>query len=170
MLKQKISKLKQINMNENNEFQEIGKNTPYKVPAGFFEQVSEKTVLKAKQRELRRRRKLVLLRNVSVAASLAAVFLLGYFIPDTDIKVESKQTVITNQSAERPIIQNTEITKQSTVTEIGKTVPEKVPDRTIAVETNSEEIDDVLADLSDDELLQLAAMFTTDPIVSESAQ
>ena len=163
MLKQKISKLKQINMNENNEFQEIGKNTPYKVAAGFFEQVSEKTVLKAKQRELRRRRKLVLLRNVSVAASLAAVFLLGYFIPDHGMKQESKPIITANQSVEHPIIQNPEITKQTTV-------PEQVPNRTITEKTDAEVIDDVLADLSDDELLQLAAMFTTDPIVSESAQ
>ncbi|MDP3913099.1 MAG: hypothetical protein Q8R96_05105 [Bacteroidota bacterium] len=150
-------------MNENNEFQEIGKNTSYKVPAGFFEQVSEKTLLKAKQREFRRRKKLVLWRTVAVAASLAAVFFIGYFTPDRDIKQKSNPIVMDNQLAERPIIQNPEIIKQTTV-------PEQMPDRTIAEESNSEEIDDILADLSDDELLQLAAMFTTDPIVSESAQ
>lgn len=162
--------MKQINMNENNEFQEIGKNTSYKVPAGFFEQISGKALLKAKQRELLRRRKLVLWKTVAVAASLVAVFLLGYFIPDNHIKLESKQTVITNQSAELPIIQNQEITKQIVVTEIGKTDPEKVSEKIIAVETDAEEIGDVLADLSDDELLQLAAMFKTDPFISESAQ
>lgn len=157
-------------MNENNEFQEIEKKTSYKVPDGFFEQVSEKTLLKAKQGELLRRRKLVLWRTVAVAASLAAVFLLGYFIPNTHIKLESKQTVITNQSAELPIIQNPEITKQTTVTEIGKADPEKDHERIIAEETDEEEIGDVLADLSDDELMQLAAMFKTDPFISEIEQ
>jgi hypothetical protein len=170
MLKQKILKLKQVNMSENNEFQGIKKNMPYKAPAGFFEQISEKTLLKAKQRELVRRRKLILLRTVSVAASLAAVFLLGYFIPDTHIKLESKQTVITNQSAELSIIQNQEIAKLIAVTKIGKTDPEKDHEIIIAEETDAEEIDDVLADLSDDELTQLAAMFKTDPFISESEQ
>jgi len=157
-------------MNENKEFQDIGKNTSFKVPAGFFEEFSEKTLLKAKQRELLRRRKLVLLRTAAVAASLVAVFLLGYFIPDSDLKMKSKPTITANQSVEHPIIQNQEITKQTTVIEIGKTVPEKVPESIIAAEINSEEIDAVLADLSDDELLQLAAMFKTDPFISESAQ
>lgn len=157
-------------MSENNEFQEIKKNTSYKVPDGFFNQVSEKTLLKAKQRELVRRRKLILWRTVAVAASLAAVFLLGYFIPDTHIKLESKQTVIMNQSAELPIIQNPEIINQTTVTEIGKANSENDIERMIAEETDAEEIGDVLADLSDDELMQLAAMFKTDPFISESAQ
>ncbi len=157
-------------MNENIEFKEIEKKTSYKVPAGFFEQVSEKTLLKAKQRELQRGKKMVLWRTVAVAASLTAVFLLGYFMPDHGIKQKSKPIITAIQLDEHPIIQNQEITKQTTVHEFGKTVAEQVSDRTIAEETNSEAIDDVLADLTDDELQQLAAMYTTDPIFSESAQ
>jgi len=157
-------------MNENDEFQEIGKNLPYKVPAGFFELVSEKLLLKAKQREKRRKNKIMIWRTFAVAASLAAVFFLGYFIPDHDIKLKSKPIVIENQSVEQQIIQNQEITEQITVTEIGKTDPEKVSEKIIAEETDAEEIDDVLADLSDEELVQLVTMFKTDPFISESAQ
>ena len=79
------------------------------------------------------------------------------------MKQESKPIITANQSVEHPIIQNPEITKQTTV-------PEQVPNRTITEKTDAEVIDDVLADLSDDELLQLVAMFTADPIISESAQ
>lgn len=157
-------------MIENNEFQEIGRTNYYKVPDGFFEQVSEKTLLKAKQRELVRRRKLVLFRTVAVAASLAAVFLLGYFIPNNGIKQKSKPIITANRLVDHQIIQNNEINTQKTSPEIGKTVTELVPLTTIDEATNPEEIDDVLADLSDDELLQLAAMFKTDPFISESAQ
>lgn len=157
-------------MSENIEFQGIGKNMHYKAPAGFFEQVSKKTLLKAKHREHRRRKKMVFLKTVAVAASLAAVFFIGYFMPDRDIKLKSNPIVMDNQLFEQQIIKNQEITKQTAVTEIKKADTEKVPERIIAKETDAEEIGDVLADLSDDELLQLAAMFKTDPFISESAQ
>jgi anti-sigma-K factor RskA len=157
-------------MDESNEFHEIRKNVPYKIPAGFFEKVSEKTLLKAKQREQLRKNKIMIWRTVAVAASLAAVFFLGYFIPDHDIKLKSNPIVIDNTSVEQQIIQNREITEQITVTEIGKTDPEKVSEKKNAEETDAEEIDDVLAELSDEELMQLVTMFKTDPFISESAQ
>ncbi|MDP3434559.1 MAG: hypothetical protein Q8T04_16585 [Bacteroidota bacterium] len=157
-------------MDESNEFHEIRKNVPYKIPAGFFEKVSEKTLLKAKQREQLRKNKIMIWRTVAVAASLAAVFFLGYFIPDHDKKLEINPIVMDNTPVEQQLIQNQEITKQITVTEIGKTGSEKVSEKIIAEETDDEEIDDVLADLSDEELMQLAAMFKTDPFISESAQ
>ena len=79
-----------MNTVEDNEFQKIGKKTPYNTPDGFFEQISEKTLQKAKQREKGRRSNLILWRTVAVAASLAALFLIGYLISDPVLKPESK--------------------------------------------------------------------------------
>lgn len=160
-----------MNMKENIDFQGIGKNTPYKVPAGFFETVSENILQKAKQREQNRRKNLILWRTMAVAASMAAVFFLGYIISGPDIKQESNQLVQNNQPVEQQIVgQKQEITKKPTVAEIRKAEPEKVPEKIIAEENYTEAIGDVLADLSDEELLQLAAMYKTDPFINESEQ
>lgn len=160
-----------MNMQENNEFPGIGKKTPYKVSDGFFEQISEKTLLKAKQREQNRRKNLILWRTMAVAASMAAVFFLGYIISGPDIKQESNQLVQNNQPVEQQIIgQKQEIAKKPTVAEIRKVEPEKVTEKIIAEMNDTEVIGDVLADLSDEELLQLAAMYKIDPFIGESEQ
>ncbi len=126
-------------MKADNEFDGIGKKTTYKVPDGFFEHISERTLSKAKQRELKRRKTLMLWRTVAVAASLSAIAILGYYMYET----------------EKP--------------EIQMIVQSKNPDikQTISQENNVEELTTVLADMSDDELAQLEAMFKADPFMEE---
>ena len=51
-----------------------------------------------------------------------------------------------------------------------KIVPEEVPEKIIGEGNDNEEITDVLADLSDEELLQLAALYKADVFISESDQ
>jgi len=153
-------------MKEDTEFQEIGKNTPYKVPDGFFEKISEKTLRKAKQREQNSRKILIVLRTFAVAASLAAIALLAYFMTGTE-KPEIKQLVQSKQTEVIDTIRLTEvISKKITITEIKKEAPVK----TTIKETKPEEITDVLSELSDDELLQLAAMYKSDLFIDDSPQ
>jgi len=153
-------------MKEDTEFQEIGKNTPYKVPDGFFEKISEKTLRKAKQREQNSRKILIKLRTFAVAASLAAIALLAYFMTGTE-KPEIKQLVQSKQTEVIDTIRLTEvISKKITITEIKKEAPVK----TTIKETKPEEITDVLSELSDDELLQLAAMYKSDLFIDDSPQ
>jgi hypothetical protein len=154
-------------MKEDTEFQEFKQKLPYKVPDSFFEQVSENTLSKAKQREEQKRKKsLWLWRSVSVAASLIGLALFGYFMLEPGkpaknliVQVEQTDSVQTNQ-------QITDFAKSPAVAEIKKIVSEK----RIEKETDMEGISDVLADLSDDELLQLDALFKTDPFMGESPQ
>lgn len=153
-------------MKEDNEFQKIGKNIPYKAPDGFFELVSEKTLLKAKQREKNRKKILVLWRTLAVAASLAAVVWLGYFIQDTGLKQVSNPIVQNEQQT----IQKQEVVRQPVINEIIKSEAEKVPEKTIVEENNTEVVSDVLAELTDDELQQLATMYKTDPFIGDSVQ
>lgn len=153
-------------MKEETEFQEIGKNTPYKVPDGFFEKISEKTLRKAKQREQNSRKMLITLRIFAVAASMSAIALLTYYMTGTE-KIEIKQSVQNKQTEVIDTIRQTEaITKKTTIAEIKKVAPVKMSYK----ETKPEEITDVLSELSDDELLQLAAMYKSDLLIDEAPQ
>lgn len=154
-------------MEPTDEFRNFGKKLPYQEPAGFFDQLSEKTLQQAKIREQSRRKTVVLWRAVAVAASLSGLALLGYFMFELERPV-TNQIVQEKHPVEQQIIQKQEIAKQpEIIAEIKKaTVPEKV----IAIENNAEEIGEVLADLSDDELLQLASMYKADLFISESEQ
>lgn len=156
-------------MDPTDEFRDFGKKMPYQEPTGFFDQFSEKTLQQAKRREQNRKKSLVVWRTVAVAASLSALALLGYFIFEPE-KPETSQIVQEKQPVEQPQIKNQEIIKQPEVSEIKKAVPEQVPEKIVAKENDTEEIDDVLADLSDEELAQLAAMYKADPFISESEQ
>ncbi|BBE20528.1 hypothetical protein AQPE_4722 [Aquipluma nitroreducens] len=157
-------------MKQLDEFPGIGKKLPFREPVGFFERFSEKTLQQAKLREQNRKRSLVLWRTVAVAASVSALALLGYFMFETEL-AESPQIVQEKQPVEQPLIKEPEIAKQPEIgTEIKKKATEKVPEKFVAEEKDTEEIGDLLADLSDEELLQLAAMYKTDPFMSESEQ
>lgn len=152
-----------------NEFRDFGKKLPYQEPTGFFEQLSEKTLQQAKLREQHRIKRLFFLRNMAVAASLSALALLGYFMFEPEKTVESA-FVLEKQSVEQQQINNEDLKKQPEVTEIKKPIQEIAPETSVANENSTEEIGDVLADLSDEELMQLAAMYKADPFISESEQ
>ena len=154
-------------MKQLDDFPGIGKKLPYREPIDFFEGLSEKTLRQAKLREQNHRRSLVLWRTVAVAASISAFALVGYFMFEPEL-TKSPQIVQEKQLPEQPLI---EIAKQpEIVAEIKKEVPEKVPEIIGAKENNAEDMGDILADLSDEELMQLAAMYKADPFISESEQ
>lgn len=156
-------------MEPTNEFQDFGKKLPYREPPGFFEQLSEKTLQQAKRREQRHRKSLVLWRTLAVAASLSALAMLGYFTFEPE-KPELHRIVEVKQPVEQLQRVNQEQTKQPEVAEIQKAAPEKVSETIVTKEPKAEEIGDVLADLTDEELLQLAAMYKADAFISESEQ
>jgi len=158
------------NMKQLDEFPEIGKKLPYREPVDFFEGLSEKTLQQAKLREQNRRRNLILWRTLAVAASISALALLGYFMYEPEMVVSPK-IVQEEQPVEIPSIKEQEIAQQPEIgMEIKKEVTEKVPKKIVTEGNDTEEIGDVLADLSDEELQQLAAMYKADPFMSESEQ
>lgn len=159
-------------MIEDNEFQIVGKEIPYKVPNDFFEKISEKTLLRAKLQDQKPRKIRILHLTVSVAASLAAALVLGYIILSLWTKPESNLLVQEKQSTgQRLNWENQESAVQSTFPLLSKTEPKKVPAQKITViEDQTEGLSAVLADLTDDELQQMVAMVKTDPFISESGQ
>jgi hypothetical protein len=148
-------------MNNKTEFEEIGRKSTYKVPDGFFEQVSEKTLRMAKQREQNHRKRIIMLQTFAVAASLSAIAFLGYFMlkPEPKQIVQVKQTEVKQETPKAA-----EINKQIALAESTKVTPVK----TITKATMPEELTDILADLSDDELLEMAAVYKSDPFIEES--
>jgi hypothetical protein len=160
---------KQINMEPKEEFRDFGKKLPYREPDGFFEQLSEKTLQQAKRREQSRKKSLVLWRSMAVAASLSALALLGYYLFEPE-KAMNNQIVLEQQPVEQLPFKSQKIIKQPEVLKITESVSEKEPDKIVPEENSSEGIGDVLADLSDEELAQLAAMYQADAFISESEQ
>lgn len=151
-------------MKEDIEFQEFGKKLPYKVPEGFFEKISAKTLQEARKREQSARRRVIALRTLAVAASLVAVAFLGYhkFGPEKPEPVQTAE-VIATPPHEQPV-QNVDTTLKSPAiaeqkTSVAAPAEKAKPD---------ENLSDVLADLSDDELLQMAAMYKSDTFLNES--
>jgi len=171
-------------MKEDTEFEEIGRKSPYKVPEGFFEQISEKTLLKAKQQEQNHRKIMITLRAFAIAASFFAIALLGYFMSESG-KPEVKQIVQKTQIEEKlnkpgqpdkkqTIRQPAKSDRKITISEINKVAAVKTePNEIIPAKTDSNEIipenlTDVLPEISDDDLLLLAAMYESDLFIDES--
>ena len=151
-------------MKEDTDFQEIGRKTTYKVPEGFFEKVSEKTLLLAKQRERKSRKIVIALRTFAVAASFSALVLLSYFMIEKEKPITKLIAVQKQTEVKDTIRQEDQIVKQIVITEKKKVAPEKI----VAKEIFPEEITDVLSELSDDELLQLASVYKSDVFIEES--
>jgi len=112
---------------------------------------------------------LVLWRTLAVAASLSALAFIGYYLFEPE-KPVNNPIVLEQQSVEQSPVKNQVIIEQPEVLEITESVPEKAPDKIVAEENNAEEIGDVLADLTDEELMQLAALYQADLFISESEQ
>jgi hypothetical protein len=152
-------------MKKDTPFQDIGKETPYQVPSGFFEQISEKTLLKARQREQSRKRKLTLWRTMAVAASLVAFAFIGYL--KFDIERPETKLIVQERYVETPIaIQKQEILEPPVVSE----KPAIAPEKEIPKVNEDEDISNILSDLTDEELLQLAAIVKTDPFMEVAQQ
>ncbi len=161
------STLKWIKMREDYEFQQIGKGNPYKVPIGFFENISEETLLKAKNRDHLLKKSMRLRIAVAVAASIVVLFTLGYLITVPEMKSESLILVQESEPAtEQVILPEQDVTKKQKPSELSQSITDKTNEKP----DKSEEISDILAEFSDDDLSLMAAMYQTDPFIHESEQ
>jgi hypothetical protein len=146
-------------MKEEIEFEKIGKNIPYEVPEGFFENISQRTLQEIKQRELRKKKVWFLTRIGAIAASLALLVSIAFFLSRQGID-KDKEELTDQKRVESP--QKQEIPGKAPVDKkimVGKAVPEK----SAPIIDQNEEIDDILPDLSEEDLLQMAALYKADP-------
>ena len=180
MLKTRKIKRNQIEMNmeEYPEFQKIGKKTPYKVPEGFFEDISEKTLLNAKQKMQIHKKRLVFRSVMATIGAAAAVILFIFLKPGQEPRPVSNLTAQKQQETTQPTIQiKQETTQVAAIKEIKEAVPAKnIPEKSTITEEKIpeeyayEDVEDILNDLSDEELLQLAAMYKEDQFIDVLSQ
>jgi len=154
-----------MNTIDENNFPGIGKKMPYTAPDGFFEQISETILQKAKQRELIRKKYLFLWQSVAVAASLVGIALLGYNLSEPK---NSGTEILTLQEKRIDSVQMIQLVKKVTEKPVKEEIEHTASIKSIEKDDCMEGINDVLADLSDDELLQLAATYKSDPFMYES--
>lgn len=148
------------------EFNKIGKNIPYEVPDGFFENISEKTLQQIKIRELRRKKVLSITRIVAVAASLTILISFAFFLSrqgNERDKGGNQMSELTNKIDSPQKLKK--VIPPKALEDSKKLLVEKpVPVKTAPVVIQEDErIDDILPDLSEEDLLQLAALYKADP-------
>ncbi|MDD4972549.1 MAG: hypothetical protein PHT07_24220 [Paludibacter sp.] len=165
-------------MKEDINFQKIGKKLPYQVPDGFFEQIPERTLQKAKERTRAHQHHLVLSMALTVIAA-AAVILFIFVIPGEKPKPDAHSLLTTqeNQQIMKPAAPEKQLTVLEPMAEVTEAVTKvkKTEGNITREEMNhekevSENIEDILNDLSDEELLQIAAIYKTDVLIDVLAQ
>jgi hypothetical protein len=166
------STTKNNKMKENSEFRQFGKEVPYKTPAGFFESITENTLQKAILREQMHRKYNIRRVVFSVAASAAILLFLGYqwIIHPVD---QSASNILSQdtQPARQTIIQKKPVPmNQIAALETLKVLKDQSPAKTLTEFTKAEGLSDVLAEMTDEELQQMAAMYQTDPFSEEAIQ
>ena len=146
-----------------NDFKEIGKKLPYKAPDDFFETSSLKILQEAKRRESHG--KMVIWRTIAAAASIAAVGFVGFYMLSRDVKPVEQSVVQADKPIAQPRVQPDVIQAKADSLPVKETAKKKnVAEQSEAgKEVSHEKLDELLADLSDEELLQMAAMVKSDP-------
>ena len=147
-------------------FEEIGQKTTYKVPDGFFEKVSLDTLMKAKQREHKRIVNRVIWRTMAIAASLLALLFLSYYRPEpinseTNLFGQAELPQIKSQVNPAETISNPILVAEST---------ELVIHKRIKTESPVVDLSTVLAEMTDEDLQQMATMYKNDLFLGETPQ
>ena len=146
-------------------FQKIGKKMPYEIPEGFFDRVTNETLLKAREREKARKKRVYLLRYLAAAAIFTGVAVAGAIYlqplkPEQPTHVTSNTYDIQNDKVNilydtsSAIIKGNKTSQQREIRELLEN-----PDSSAA-----ETMDVFLASISDDELLQWAIALKNDVI------
>ena len=146
-------------MNSEFDFDKIGKQTPYKVPKGFFDDITNRTLEKAKERERKSK-----IRRITVVVSVAASFLV---VVSLAVLLNNRQA---NQGPEIVVV--TEPVENKT-----PAIDSVVSNKTEALKTEKEveeplaakpeTLDNLLAEMTDEELGQLADHLNDELFVDE---
>ena len=158
-----------IQMKSESEFQNPGKMMPYQVPNGFFNKITGETLQKAHLRiQTEKRRRLLLWRSLAVAASLIALVASGFlvFSPVPEKESAPVAQIIQDEPQTDKVLQGDHPVQSADVIENDSSVKQS-GDIKIAVQ-EEEKMEDVLASLSDDELLEWALALKTDFFTTES--
>jgi len=146
-------------MNKEFDFDKIGKQTPYQVPAGFFDEITNRTLEKAKERERKSKIRRIYA-AISVAASLLIVVSFAIVLNVRQQKQQPENVVVAEPvKTEKPVVDSV-FAKSA---EVEKT--EKETEKPVAVQP--ETLDNLLAEMTDEELGQLADDLSDELFIDE---
>jgi hypothetical protein len=142
---------------------------PYEIPEGFFDRISGETLQKARNREKVRKKRIYLIRTVAAAAAIIGVVLAGAFFlqtekPKTPPMVAGKPTEVQVDKTITIIDTSVPIKKQNP--DVEQKQSRKIPDYPDV--TAPETMENLLASISDEELMQWAMALKNDPIIEET--
>lgn len=150
------------------DFSAFGKVNPYKVPDGFFDELPQQTLALAKKRAASHKRiTLIAVTSLSAAASVA-LFVALPFIANQTSPTNNRPTVYVNS----PVVSeadSTQVTTVETPTDSITTVPKAVKTQSPApvAAQKPENIDALLAELSMEELMQMADTGDDDNFIND---
>ncbi|WP_048920842.1 hypothetical protein [Rufibacter radiotolerans] len=168
-------------MKEEFDIEKMGKQMPYQVPSGFFEEITSKTLAEAKRRSAPSKSfSLGSWKMLSIAASVAVLLLAGYvfFLRQQDpapkmaqvktAPVAAPETQATPETVTAPVPANQP--KVATATKPARTVaPARAalpnPKPQVSKPERTETLEELLATISDEELQQLAAIAESEEYV-----
>lgn len=153
----------------NSEFQEVGKKMPYTVPDGFFDGITEKTLEKARQREKARRKYVLIWRSMAIAASLTALIVTGYLLINLLPPGKTGQTAQNITARPQNEVQNGELAEVKDTLPVKEEFNNNESEATTTTEEIYDEgINDLLTSLTNEELMELAAMLASDMFMEET--
>lgn len=142
---------------------------PYTVPDGFFDGITEKTLDKARQREKVRRKYVLIWRSMAIAASLTALIVAGYLLINLLPPGKTEQTAQNITAGPQNEVQNGELAEVIDTLPVKEDYANKETTKnTVNVIQDEEGINDVLTSLTNEELMELAAMLTSDMFIEET--
>jgi hypothetical protein len=153
-----------------NDFQKVGKKMTYSVPEGFFDRITSETLKKAHLREMARKKRFRLWSVLSVAATLSGVILAG-ILYDQPSRSKTEQIVVQATAKEEINLNDPSIETTHQITPEQKAESSAIPESPRNPEgpsVKNEPMDELLASISDEELIQWAFMLKYDPFTEES--
>ena len=147
-------------------FEEIGRQTTYKVPGGFFERISSDTLLKAKQRDQKRSKNRMIWQTIAIAASLMTLLYFTYSGPEP-LKTGLNQIALDDDSKIKPTVNASETISNSVL--VAESTDFVIRKR-MRIENPFVELSTVLSEMTDEDLQQMATMYKNDLFLGESPQ
>ncbi|WP_242917434.1 hypothetical protein [Pontibacter liquoris] len=163
-------------MKEDFDFDKVGKRMPYTVPPAFFDKITESTLAAAARREpVKKRSRSSLWPAMAVAASIALLFTLGYLVYTGKTSPNEPRVALREnegqqhkpavaEQADKAMPSATEEVaakpgKQTMAADIQPADTATKPQKDQLIKAQKPEtLDEVLANISDEELVLLAAV------------
>jgi len=153
-------------MNKEYDFEKIGKKNPYPVPDGFFDAITNQTLEKAKKRERHLKIRKLIIAWSAAASVLVIVSIAILFSTRTQYPEQSNLTVIRPTET---IISIDSTSKVENELQAEQKNADAKPEFEPVPVNSSETLDDLLAEMDETELLQMAELLSGELFIDELA-